>query len=131
MDAGVIPSSNPFAWLRLTDAGIEVVFNTLSQGAEIDEWINRAIEEARAGRLRPLPTKYIEEITGFLDDEFYREGQHVRELKKDLGQRRAGKLHKQATFDARRARQHLDRVENESKDKVLQVAASALRNYLL
>src|SRR5665213_2426663 len=44
MDVGVIPSSNPYAWLRLTVAGLrKVIEDNFSEGEMAEAWIERIV----------------------------------------------------------------------------------------
>jgi hypothetical protein len=48
MDVGVFPSSNPYAWLRLTEDGLtKVLFDQFSKGREIHQWVTDAAAAAR------------------------------------------------------------------------------------
>jgi hypothetical protein len=131
MDVEVIPSSNPYAWLRLTALGLcYVLENSFTDGMKIDTWIDETIVAARRGDVVRYPIKYVEAVTNSLSPEFYREDQEVRTVKRDLGLRRA-KLHKSAKAKtAASAMQNLDRVSRRSSDPVLRSAARSLKAYL-
>lgn len=50
MDVDVIPSSNPYAWLRLTSDGLrKVLEDNFSDGQPPDEWIQQRVTAARQG----------------------------------------------------------------------------------
>ena len=140
MDVGVIPSSNPYAWLRLTDAGLRYVIeerlsDTDDEPAEV--WIDRKILAGRQGRVTCLMTTYVEEITEGLDDEHYQADAEVRSDKKDYGKRKGG-AHPIATSvpsppKKRRmtaAVRHLNQVSRETANPVLKTAAASFKAYL-
>jgi hypothetical protein len=133
MDVGVIPASNPFAWLRLTDEGLEVVLDvSFSDQDNINDWIDDRIARARRGDVAPYSLKYVEAVTGnLLLEKFYREPEEVRNMKRDLGLRRAVLLkNTPPVHDVRPAIANLTKVSERSTDRVLQVAASSLSSYL-
>jgi hypothetical protein len=132
MDVGVIPASNPFAWLRLTDDGLEVVLDlSFSDQDDINRWIDERIVQARRGVIAPYSLKYVEAVTGNLLPHFYREPEEVRNMKRDLGLRRATLLkHTPPVHDIKPAIANLTEVSERSTDRVLQVAASSLFSYL-
>ena len=91
MDVGVIPSSNPYAWLRLTGAGLRYVLeHDFSEGDSAESWIERCVLDARRGKTVRFPIKFVETTTDALPAEYYREGEELRTVKRDLGLRRAG-----------------------------------------
>ena len=154
MDAEVLPASNPYAWLRLTAEGLHhvLVQSFCESGETPDEWIDRTILAAGHGTVQRVPTAVVESTTGDLNPEYYREGEDLRLVKKDLGLRRAMNLtlpempepdlSKPALYESaapakaqrRRstveARRHLSRVARESPEPVLQAAARSLAEYL-
>jgi ParB-like chromosome segregation protein Spo0J len=129
MDVGVIPASNPFAWLRLTDDGIEEVLNELSDYEDPEQWIDERVTRARRGDVAPYPLKFIEGVTGSLPSKYYREATEVRVLKRDLGLRRAAAVAKAAPpQDLAVVLSNLDKVSR-SREPVLRSAAVSLRSY--
>lgn len=91
MDAGVIPSSNPYAWLRLTEAGLRrVLEGNFSNGKRVESWVEQCVMDARRGKTARFPIKLVETTTDGLPPEYYREGEELRNVKRDLGHRRAG-----------------------------------------
>jgi len=129
MDVGVFPSSNPYAWLRLTDEGLErALSEKFANGDDPDTWISAAAEAARLGGTERYPLKYIEMVTAALPAECFRVGEDVRAIKRDLGLRRAVGQGKQKEY--REARNHLSRVSQESKEPVLVSAAKSFQEYL-
>lgn len=89
MDVGVIPSSNPYAWLRLTAPGLrKVLEDNFSDGETAETWIERCVLSARQGGTLRFPIKLVEATTDALSPEYYREGEEVRLVKRDLGLRR-------------------------------------------
>jgi ParB-like chromosome segregation protein Spo0J len=139
MDAGVIPASNPYAWLRLTDAGLRyVVEQRLSDvdDESAEAWIERHILAARQGHVTRLQTIYVEEITEDLEDEHYQAEAEVRSDKKDYGKRKGGG---QATASpttplkkpgVTAAVRHLNLVSRETSNPVLKTAAISFKAYL-
>jgi hypothetical protein len=91
MDVQVIPSSNPYAWLRLNAEGLRhVIERNFSVGGETAEyWIERCVLEARQGKTVRFPIKLVEAITDALPAQYYREDEQLRTVKRDLGLRRA------------------------------------------
>lgn len=133
MDVGVVPASNPYAWLRLTDDGLRYVLeNNFSDYVAAEDWIEDRITRARRGDVAPYSIKYVEAVTNTLPPDCYREGEEVRNLKKELGLRRAAATKKKGStvFDATAALKHLSRVSQRSTEPVLQSAASSLARYL-
>jgi hypothetical protein len=129
MDVGVMPASNPFAWLRLTDDGIAHVFEELSEGENVERWIDDLVARARRGDVASYQLKFIEAITGNLDAKYYREASEVRVLKRDLGLRRAAAVAKASPpQDMSDVLANLDRV-SQSREPVLRSAALSLRGY--
>jgi hypothetical protein len=136
MDVGVIPSSNPYAWLRLTAPGIRLVLEvSFADGARPDAWIDARIAAARQGQLTRFTTEFVETTTSDLEPSFYRQGQDLRAVKRDLGLRKGqtggtGVVTVAPRRDARATIRHLNRVSDQSPDLVLQTAARSLRTYL-
>ena len=133
MDVGVFPSSNPYAWLRLTDDGLrKVLVDQFSKSENVHSWMDDAAASARAGVARErYPLKFIELVTAALPAKCYRNGEDVRAIKRDLGLRRAA-LHRlnASQPDAGDALKHLSRVAKRSQEPVLRSAAQALQAYL-
>ena len=132
MDVGVIPASNPYAWLRLTDEGLrEVLEKSFSRSEAAEEWVKKRIARARRGDVAPYPLTEVELATGSLAAKFYRETEDVRSRKRDLGLRRAANVRPESRrVDVRQALQNLARVSERSPDRVLRVAARSLTSYL-
>ena len=56
MDVEVIPSSNPYAWLRLTSEGLrKVLEEDFTDGERAEVWIRHKIHSCTARRQCPLP----------------------------------------------------------------------------
>jgi hypothetical protein len=90
MDVEVIPSSNPYAWLRLTASGLRYVLEqNFSDGETAEVWIERCVLDARRGKTVRFTIKFVEATTDALPGEYYREGEVLRTVKRDLGLRRA------------------------------------------
>ena len=91
MDVGIIPSSNPYAWLRLTEEGLEIVLlEHFSRGGPIGPWIDDRVRAVRQGQVIRYTTYQVESFTSALAPKFYREDEDLRIVKRDLGLRRAG-----------------------------------------
>ena len=132
MDVGVIPASNPYAWLRLSPPGIREVLESreFSDGERAEEWIINRVAQARRGDVRPFPIKVIEVATNDLEPHCYREAEQIRNQKRDLGLRRSQPFKANDVQDTKTAVEHLKRVSKNSKEPVLKGAAKALSGYL-
>lgn len=129
MDVGVFPASNPYAWLRLTDEGLErALREKFAKGDDPEAWIAAAADSARLGGTERYPLKYIEIVTAALPANCFRVGEDVRAIKRDLGLRRAVGQAKQRGIQE--ARSHLSRVTKESSEPVLVAAAKSFQAYL-
>lgn len=129
MDVGVFPSSNPYAWLRLTDDGLErALREKFAKGGDPEVWISRMADAARLGGVERYELKYIEMVTAALPAECFHAGEDVRAIKRDLGLRRAAGQASQGEVKA--ARSHLARVVRESREPVLVAAAKSFEEYL-
>ncbi|HEY8708914.1 MAG TPA: ParB/RepB/Spo0J family partition protein [Burkholderiaceae bacterium] len=133
MDVDVFPSSNPYAWLRLTDEGLRTVLvDQFSKSEEIYSWVADTTASARAGVASArYPLKYIELVTAALPAKCYRHGEDVRAIKRDLGLRRADTQSLRASRpDSEEALSHLSKVAKRSQEPVLRSAAESFRAYL-
>jgi hypothetical protein len=93
MDLNVLPSSNPYAWLRLTPAGVQVALSRLKANKqELDQWIDEIELVANTASSTRYTLKDVEHATSDLPPFCYREAVAVRQTKKDLGRRRASNL---------------------------------------
>lgn len=129
MDVGVFPSSNPYAWLRLTDDGLErALREKFAKGEDPEAWISSAADAARLGGTERYQLKYIEMVTAALPPECFHAGEDVRAIKRDLGLRRAAGQAKRKGLQE--ARNHLSRVTKESGEPVLVAAAKSFRAYI-
>lgn len=131
MDVGVIPSSNPFAWLRLTDRGIDRVLRvSFCDGEEPLQWIENCVMAARHGQVASLPLRLVESATNGLPPDCYREDEEVRNLKRSLGLRRSPPIKERSADDTSAAMRHLMIVQTVSDEPVLRSAAESLARYL-
>ena len=150
MDVGVIPSSNPYAWLRLTDEGLQhVLRESFCDGMRTAAWFEQRIAAARQGSGFRYTTYFVESATDDLDPDFYREDEDLRSVKRDLGLRRginqqlfeepeqpaASSTPKpprtpKAKHDVSTTVKHLTRVTKQSREPVLQSAARSLKEYV-
>jgi hypothetical protein len=150
MDVGVIPSSNPFAWLRLTDDGLQqVLLESFCDGTEAAAWFEQRIAAARQSSGFRYTTYFVESATADLEPGFYREDEDLRSIKRNLGLRRAinqqildeperptasstpkPRTTPKAKHDVPTTVKHLTRVTKQSREPVLQSAARSLREYL-
>ena len=129
MDVGVFPSSNPYAWLRLTDDGLErVLREKFAKGDNPESWISAVADAARLGSTERYPLKFIEMVTAALPSDCFNADEDVRAIKRDLGLRRAAGQASQKKF--KEARDHLSRISIESKEPVLVAAAKSFEEYL-
>jgi ParB-like chromosome segregation protein Spo0J len=125
MDRGIVPASNPYAWLRLTEEGLTKAVEILSDGEPATTWIGRCIERRQQGSSFRISIKQVEEITGSLPADCYREDEQLREVKKSLGLRRRTKTSPLSKLK-KQARAHLRRVASDSREPVLTAAAESL-----
>ncbi len=80
MDEGVISSSNPFAWLRLTDDGLrEALERRFTELGTAEDGIETRIARARRGDVAPYSLKDVEMATGSLSAQFFCEAEDVSE----------------------------------------------------
>jgi hypothetical protein len=130
MDAEVFPSSNPFAWLRLSTKGIRQVFEVFTNKNESPEaWIDASLHRVKQGRFVRYPSDVVESVTGSLPDECYQSSGEERSVKKGLGLQRTKRM-KAKVIDFTPAHKHLKVVSSRTKDPVLQMAAKSLTAYL-
>jgi hypothetical protein len=130
MDAEVFPSSNPFAWLRLSAKGIRQVFDVFaSKNGSAEDWIELNLDRAKQGRTVCYPANVVESVTGSLPDNCYQSSGEERSVKKGLGLQRTKRMNKKI-IDFTTAHKHLKVVSSRSKDRVLQMAAKSLTDYL-
>lgn len=132
MDVEVIPSSNPYAWLRLTSEGMrKVLEDNFTDGENAEIWVQRICTAAQQGEYIRFPIKFIEATTDALPSEFYREGEELRSVKRDIGQRRGSARPKaKPKVDYTPAIRNLTRVSRKSSEPVLRTAALSLKEYL-
>lgn len=132
MDVGVVPSSNPYAWLRLTQKGLQTAIELhLADGTSAEVWAQQAFERAAVGQIHRLPLQSVEAITGGLPPDCYREDQEVRTQKRELGLRRGKQeLTDASDKDTGVALRNLRAVATNSNDPVLRVAAESLQGVL-
>lgn len=137
MDLGVIPASNPFAWLRLTEGGLQqALLAGFTGGIPAEQWLSETTEAARRGQVSRFHTTYVETVTGSLPPHCYRVGEKHRSMKRDLGLRKQPQGSKQDSGSHQSAQglelalERLDLVEQGSSDPLLRSAAQALRRSL-
>lgn len=132
MDVGILPASNPYAWLRLTDEGLQsVLVEKFCKTENVYLWVEDSIKAARLGQAQRYPLKFIELVTAALPASCYRHGEDVRAIKRDLGLRRAvAAAGKNTAADFAPAIKHLSKVVRQSHDVVLRAAAESLQAYL-
>jgi hypothetical protein len=133
MDVGVFPSSNPYAWLRLTEEGLrKVLIDQFSKSESVHSWLADTAAAARlGGAYQRYPLKYVELVTAALPAKYYRHGEDVRAIKRDLGLRRAAAQAANTTKpDFAQALKHLSKVSRHSRERVLRSAAEAMQAYL-
>jgi ParB-like chromosome segregation protein Spo0J len=133
MDVGVFPSSNPFAWLRLDEnaGGLRLVLEGLAEEGETAEaWVERMLHEARQGHGQRFQTVAVETLTSGLDDKYYRGDTELRQVKQDLGTRRALRTGSKPKRSTATAVKHLTAVKRDTEDPVLRMVAGAFKSYL-
>lgn len=92
MDLGVMPSSNPYAWLRLSETGVTgSLLRMKDRHVGLEAWLNQLEDNARRGQPRRFTLKDVESATSQLPSHCYREGAEMRQTKKALGSRRGSK----------------------------------------
>jgi hypothetical protein len=131
MDAGVLPASNPFAWLRLTPKGLHTALGHLAgEGMLPSLWIDEQLDEAAAGRIHRMSLKDVEALTGGLPPDCYREDEELRSKKRELGLRR-GKPQPGPDVTSgdvvAPALRNLRSVVKQTTDPVLRIAAESLK----
>lgn len=137
MDLGVLPSSNPYAWLRLTHTGIRTAIeSSFSEGTPAEHWIREQIGRCRTGRSAPLSIKSVELATSALPPSCYREAEGIRTQKRQLGLKRVKQNAGRPTGAKVEASRedtisHLESIAVSSVNIVIRSAANALRDYLL
>jgi len=92
--------------------------------------IERCVAGARKGETLRFPIKFVEATTDALPPAYYREGEEVRSVKRDLGLRRASQPLPKVVIDFSDAFRNLSRVSRRSPDVVLRTAARSLHEYL-
>lgn len=125
MDHGVLPASNPYAWLRLNAIGMRAALEALAEGRTIETWLAAQRDHEAGVMQRRISLDEVERVTGALPETCYREKSSIRQMKKDLGLRRqrAG-----AELQMREvAGEHLSAVIARSDSSLLVAAAVALR----
>ena len=141
----------------MTAAGLrKVIEDNFSEGEAPEVWIERMVTRARQGDSQRYPIEFVEAITDALSSEYYRVGEEVRSVKRDLGQRKGGTAPTpqptidfsdglehlngqrkggtaptpQPMIDFSDGLEHLNRVSKRSPDPVLRTAAKSLQEYL-
>jgi hypothetical protein len=125
MDQGVLPASNPYAWLRLNDVGVRIALENLADGRVAESWAGDQLVNADGSAHRRISIDEVERVTGSLPDRCYRELTSVRQMKKGLGLRR-----QTATAETRLRREatdHLTEVISVADSPIIIAAATSLR----
>jgi hypothetical protein len=129
MDVGVLPASNPYAWLRLTDQGLDSAIRVgFATGRDPKDWIAVTIVAARAGTATRFPLKHVETVTSSLPASSYRVAEDVRDAKRSHGLQKSRT--RTSDSDLKDARNHLSKVAKGSGSPVLVSAAMSLREFL-
>jgi len=129
MDLRIIPASNPYAWIRLTDRGLcEAIERHFSDGQAASAWISSAKTDLPVSA--PYSIKFVEFATGHLPSDCYREDDLVRAKKRDLGLRRAGRASGHEPPDSTLALHRLRTIADESMSPVQRLAAASLGAFL-
>src|SRR6266404_1125748 len=125
MDAEVFPSSNPFAWLRLSAKGIRQVFEVFTKNESANSWIDASLYRVQQGQTVRYPANVVESVTGNLPDDCYQSSGEERSVKKGLGLQRTKRM-KKKLIDFAPAHKHLKLVSLRTKEPVLQMVAKSL-----
>jgi len=129
MDVGIFPASNPYAWLRLTEAGLErAIRDNFSGGQDPEAWLDGAVRDSGLGQGERYQLKHVEAATASLPADCYRVDEDARAIKRDLGLRRAAD--RADSNDLREVRGKLIQVSRNTQEPVLRLAAAALSEYL-
>ena len=131
MDLGVFPRSNPYAWLRLNDIGLEAAITLFSDGViQPEEWLAATINAANRGSIRRYSLKAVEEATALLPDSCYRESSHVREAKQAYGQQKVKPVRISSQRQAAHAVDRLWQIDTEVLTAAQQIAIQSMISYL-
>ena len=132
MDAGVLPSSNPYAWLRLTDEGVSEVLRTFfSEGEAPEVWAEALIGSSERPSTTRYTTGYVEGATSAMADVYYKRDGETRAAKRTFGHRKGrGRNHGRPTHVPAAVTSNLVAVRAQSESPVLRTAARALTEYL-
>jgi hypothetical protein len=131
MDHGVLPASNPYAWLRLTAAGLRhALEKSFTGGLKAEDWMDAQLLLPRDETSGRFPIKFVEAATDALPSDCYRQDSQVRALKRDLGLRRAIKHPGESKKSVDDAVSHLNRVVRRTTDPVVKTAARSMRDFL-
>jgi hypothetical protein len=131
MDHGVLPASNPYAWLRLTAVGLRHALETsFTGGMKAEKWMGQQLLLARDERSAQFPIKFVEAATEALPPDCYRQDSDVRALKRGLGLRRAIKHPREAKGSDEEAVLNLNRVARRTRNPVVRTAARSMRDFL-
>jgi len=129
MDLAVLPASNPYAWLRLTDSGLRTAIEqNISAGIRAEQWIDEIRLEPK--HFRPLTLKQVEMVTSNLPSNCYRGDDGLRSQKKNLGLRRSSQFKESHNIHRSQAIKNLKAVALSTEDPVLKQVATSLRDYL-
>ena len=131
MDTEIIPASNPYAWLRLTAAGLRKVLQThFTDGDPVETWIEMHVARARGGAVVSFSGTFVESVTSTLPADYYMSGAETRAQKRALGLRRQSQRQVPLPLQSPNPQKHLAKVERLSTEPVLKAAARALGRYL-
>jgi hypothetical protein len=131
MDVQVMPSSNPYAWLRLTTDGLrKVIEDHFSEGHRAESWFEEVLSLPAENRPTYSAT-FVEKVTSSLEERYYRQGSEIRGRKKALGRRRTSNVTQLALdeLDGDGLRR-LEQVAEHTDSPVLRVAALNLRRWI-
>ena len=129
MDVGILPSSNPYAWLRLSEIGIRIVFeHGIANGMRAEDWIESQISNPNGSR--PFTLRQVEDLTSGLAGDCYRGDRLLRSKKQKIGLMRSGQDRVGASIETERVLENLDIVTSQTKNEIVRQAACSLRTYL-
>ncbi len=128
MDHGILPASNPYAWLRLNEAGVRRALEELGNGPTAEAWVLEQLRYPSGATSTRISIDEVERVTGSLPDQYYREKTSVRQMKKGLGLRRQSARGERLLLKA--AKDHLGTVMAEADSRIIVTAAASLRSAL-
>lgn len=127
MDLGIMPASNPYAWLRLSDEGLRyVIERRLSSGQTAEDWFDVRVNLGQDGNVSRFTIHEVQSVTDDLPAYLYRQGEASRVMKKNIGSRR-GRVNERIASGQPAA---LHVASTSSQNETLRLAAQNLGAFL-